>query len=102
MAVPLSKLQLDGYYHELFSCCVQCFFEAHNLRRAYWHFMRRTSWGRVLQFNYDELDKFGTGASTEVRKWREKQQRGDRADHSHLQPMPSEEVGQAPPPPSSI
>lgn len=52
-----------------------CILEGHNLRFAYWNFLRRVTWGRILQFNYGELDKFGTGASTIVNQWKDKQQR---------------------------
>lgn len=65
---------------------LQLFFEGHNMRLAYWNFLKTMTRGKILEFNYDELDKFGTHASTRVREWREKERRagrdGQKATHT--------------------
>lgn len=52
---------------------MQWFFEAHNMRWAYWHFLNRITWGRILLLDFDELDKFGTGSSKRLKEWKAKQ-----------------------------
>lgn len=42
------------------------------MRWTYWHFLRRITRGRLLKLNFAELDKFGTGASTRLREWKDK------------------------------
>lgn len=51
---------------------VQWFYESHNMRWTYWHFLRRATYNKLLRINYEELDKFGTGASKRFKTWENK------------------------------
>ena len=49
---------------------VQAFFHGHSLRPAYWSFLLSGTRHRLTQVNYDQLDLYGTHASSKPREER--------------------------------